>query len=45
MEIMLSLQLWCSSVAAVKGIGRVPHPVWPIVKYVHQLESVAIRQT
>lgn len=45
MEIMLSLQLWCSSVAAVKGIWRVPHPVWPIVKYVHQLESVAIRQT
>lgn len=45
MEIMLSPQLWCSSVAAAKGIGRVPHPVWPIVKYVHQLESVAIRQT
>lgn len=45
MEIMLSLQLWCSRVAAVKGIWRVPLPVWPIVKCVHQLESVAIRQT
>lgn len=45
MEIMLSLQLCCSSLAAVKGIWHVPHPVWPIVKYVHQLESVAIRQT
>lgn len=42
---MLSPQLRCSSPTAVKGIWRVPHPVWPIVKYVHQLESVAIRQT
>lgn len=45
MEIVLSLQLRCGSLTAVKGIWHVLHPVWPIVKYVHQLESVAIRQT
>lgn len=42
---VIAFQLWCSSPTAVKGIQPVPHPVWPIVKYVHQLESVAIRQT
>lgn len=42
---MLSPQLGCSNVKAVKGIWHLPQPVWPFVKYVHQLESVAIRQT
>lgn len=45
MKIMLLPQLRCSSITAVKGIRHVPQPVWPFVKYVHQLESVAIRQT
>lgn len=45
MKIMLLPQLRCSSITAVKGIWHIPQPVWPFVKYVHQLESVAIRQT
>lgn len=42
---MLLLHLRCREYYSCEGHLTFPQPVWLFIKYVHQLESVAIRQT